>query len=118
MQGVRGHRADVFESDERGPHEDSHLMRQLPPDVNYLDKASLYRLLGDSFKDSRELGEGVPGNEEEILRFLDSTVLEEQPTEVLVKLAEKLKERRSQLYPEGKEEEDPKEDDENKQISL
>jgi hypothetical protein len=29
----------------------------------------------------------VPENEEEILRFLDSAVLEEQPTEVLVQLA-------------------------------
>lgn len=40
----------------------------------------------------------VPENEEEILRFLDSAVLEEQPTEVLVQLAQKLKERRAKLY--------------------
>lgn len=44
--------------------------------------------------------ENLPNDDEEILKCLDSTVLEEQPTEVLVKLAEKLKERRSQLYPE------------------
>ena len=40
----------------------------------------------------------VPDTEEEILRFLDSAVLEEQPTEVLVQLAQKLKDRRSKLY--------------------
>lgn len=45
-------------------------------------------------------GPAMPENEEEILRFLDSAVLEEQPTEILVQLAQKLKERRSKLYTE------------------
>lgn len=43
----------------------------------------------------------VPDNEEEILRFLDNAVLEDQPTEVLVQLAQKLKDRRSKLYTEN-----------------
>lgn len=47
-----------------------------------------------------KLGPAMPENEEEILRFLDSSVLEEQPTEILVQLAQKLKERRSKLYTE------------------
>ena len=59
----------------------------------------------DDIKNSRantNVGEPqVPENEEEILRFLDSAVLEEQPTEVLVQLAQKLKERRSKLYNEN-----------------
>ena len=40
----------------------------------------------------------LPENEEDILRFLDSAVLEDQPTEVLVQLAQKLKERRAKIY--------------------
>ncbi len=38
----------------------------------------------------------IPENDEEILRFLDTAVLEEQSTDVLVQLAEKLKNRRAQ----------------------
>ena len=51
---------------------------------------------GSGWHDSNQ--QHVPENEEEILRFLDSAVLEEQPTEVLVQLAQKLKERRAKLY--------------------
>ena len=40
-------------------------------------------------------------NEEDILRFLDSAVLEDQPTEVLVQLAQKLKDRRAKIYQEN-----------------
>lgn len=43
----------------------------------------------------------MPENEEDILRFLDSAVLEDQPTEVLVQLAQKLKDRRAKIYHEG-----------------
>ena len=42
----------------------------------------------------------VPETEEEILKFLDQPHLENQPTEVLYTLAEKLRERRAKLYPE------------------
>lgn len=42
---------------------------------------------------------GLPETEEEILNFLDLASLENQPTDVLVQLAEKLKERRNKLYP-------------------
>ena len=41
---------------------------------------------------------GLPESEEEILRFLDTAVLEEQPTDVLVQLAQRLKDRRTKLY--------------------
>ena len=42
----------------------------------------------------------IPESEEEILKFLEKAQLEDQPTEILVQLAEKLKDRRSKLYPE------------------
>jgi len=42
----------------------------------------------------------MPESEEEILKFLERAQLENQPTDVLVSLAEKLKDRRSKLYPE------------------
>jgi len=41
-----------------------------------------------------EIKQRIPQNEEEIMRFLDSAVLEDQPTEVLVELANKLREKR------------------------
>ena len=42
----------------------------------------------------------IPESEEEILKYLERAQLENQPTEILVQLAEKLKDRRSKLYPE------------------
>ena len=42
----------------------------------------------------------MPESEEEILKFLERAQLENQPTDILVSLAEKLKDRRSKLYPE------------------
>jgi len=48
----------------------------------------------------QEMANELPNTDEEILRCLDSTVLEDQPTEVLIQLAEKLKERRTDIYPE------------------
>lgn len=42
----------------------------------------------------------IPDTEEEILKYLERAQLENQPTEILVQLAEKLKDRRSKLYPE------------------
>lgn len=42
---------------------------------------------------------GLPETEDDILNFLDLASLENQPTDVLVQLAEKLKERRNKLYP-------------------
>lgn len=41
---------------------------------------------------------GLPESEEDVLNFLDMASLENQPTEVLVRLAEKLKDRRNRLY--------------------
>jgi len=49
-------------------------------------------------KSKAALFDMLPDNEEDILRFLDSAVLEDQPTEVLVQLAQKLKERRAKIY--------------------
>ena len=40
----------------------------------------------------------IPESEEEILKYLERAQLENQPTEILVQLAEKLKDRRSKLY--------------------
>lgn len=37
----------------------------------------------------------VPENDQELLQFLDTAVLEDLPTDLLVKLASQLKERRS-----------------------
>ena len=44
----------------------------------------------------------IPETEEEIMAFLEQAQLENQPTEVLYQLADKLKERRKKLYPEEK----------------
>ena len=55
-------------------------------------------LEADKKNNWEELKQRIPENEEEILRFLDTAVLEDQPTEVLVQLAQKLKERRTKLY--------------------
>lgn len=41
---------------------------------------------------------GFAENEDDILNLLDLASLENQPTDVLVKLAEKLKERRNKMY--------------------
>lgn len=57
-------------------------------------------LEADKRNNWEELRQRIPENEDEILRFLDTAVLEEQPTEVLVQLAQKLKERRTKLYQE------------------
>lgn len=57
-------------------------------------------LENDKKNNWEEVKQRIPENEEEILRFLDTAVLEEQPTEVLVQLASKLKERRNKLYQE------------------
>jgi hypothetical protein len=53
---------------------------------------------GEHQKSKAALFDMLPDNEEDILRFLDSAVLEDQPTEVLVQLAQKLKERRAKIY--------------------
>ena len=42
----------------------------------------------------------IPENDEEILRFLDAAALEDQPTEILVQLAGKLKGRREKIFDE------------------
>lgn len=55
-------------------------------------------LENDKKNNWEELKQRIPENEDEILRFLDTAVLEDQPTEVLVQLAQKLKERRTKLY--------------------
>lgn len=44
-------------------------------------------LEADKRNNWEELRQQIPENEDEILRFLDTAVLEEQPTEVLVQLA-------------------------------
>ncbi len=79
----------------------------LETDGAQIEKRWMYDDRGDSpdsqIANSRrieDIADELPNNDEEILRCLDSTVLEDQPTEVLFKLAEKLKERRAQLYPE------------------
>ena len=44
----------------------------------------------------------IPETEDEIMRFLEQAQLENQPTEILYQLADRLKERRTKLYPEEK----------------
>ena len=44
----------------------------------------------------------IPETEEEIMQFLEQAQLENQPTEILYQLADRLKERRTKLYPEEK----------------
>jgi hypothetical protein len=43
-------------------------------------------------------GAKLPQNDQELLSFLDTAVLEELPTELLVKLAAQLKDRRGKLF--------------------
>ena len=55
----------------------------------------------DSDKQQAYLNDAdIPESEEEILKYLEKAQLENQPTEILVQLAEKLKDRRAKLYPE------------------
>ena len=55
----------------------------------------------DNDKDKTVLNEvDIPESEEEILKYLERAQLENQPTDILVQLAEKLKDRRAKLYPE------------------
>jgi hypothetical protein len=49
--------------------------------------------------ENQALTQDMPETEEEMLKFLDMASLENQPTEVLVKLAGLLKDRRNNLYP-------------------
>jgi len=44
----------------------------------------------------------IPETEAEIMQFLEQAQLENQPTEILYQLADRLKERRTKLYPEEK----------------
>ena len=44
-------------------------------------------LQADKKNNWEELKQRIPENEEEILKFLDTAVLEDQPTEILVDLA-------------------------------
>ena len=60
----------------------------------------IINMLGNGHNSEASLQQyGLPETEEEILNFLDLASLENQPTDVLVQLAEKLKERRNKLYP-------------------
>lgn len=47
----------------------------------------------------RELLERLSQSDEDILQYLNTTMLENEPTEVLIKCAEILRERRQNLYP-------------------
>ena len=51
---------------------------------------------------SEQLNMQIPETEDEIMRFLEQAQLENQPTEILYQLADRLKERRTKLYPEEK----------------
>lgn len=55
-------------------------------------------LQADRRNNWEELKQRIPENEEEILKFLDTAVLEDQPTEILIELANKLKDRRNKIY--------------------
>jgi len=78
------------------------------PDIdnrNYA-KSTLSNFLNGGYKESPFLLKDIAGeipelpeNEEDILRFIENAVLDEQPTEMLIRLAEKLKEKRLQQYP-------------------
>lgn len=57
-------------------------------------------LQADRRNNWEELKQRIPENEEEILKFLDTAVLEDQPTEILIELANKLKDRRNKIYQE------------------
>lgn len=57
-------------------------------------------LQADKKNNWEELRQRIPENEEEILKFLDTAILEDQPTEILIELANKLKERRNKIYQE------------------
>ena len=46
-------------------------------------------------------GQKVPENDQELLGFLDTAVLEDLPTDLLVKLASQLKDRRGKLFTGG-----------------
>jgi hypothetical protein len=57
-------------------------------------------------ENKRELLEKLSQSDEDILQYLNSTMLENEPTEVLIKCAEILRERRQNLYPDQDKPED------------
>ena len=64
------------------------------------DQDEIRRAMEDIDQDKRELLEKLSQSDEDILQYLNTTMLENEPTEVLIKWAEILRERRQKLYPE------------------
>lgn len=63
------------------------------------EQDDIRRVLEDMDENKRELLEKLSQSDEDILQYLNSTMLENEPTEVLIKCAEILRERRQNLYP-------------------
>ena len=79
-------------------HQISEGKTQLKQIINILEEDKI-RMAADEAKGQQV---HIPETEEEIMAFLEQAQLENQPTEVLYQLADKLKERRTKLYPEEK----------------
>ena len=82
-----GNESNVLQA-ARAIDQEKHSLKQI---MNVLDNDKKNVLLDEM---------DIPESEEEILKYLERAQLENQPTEILVQLAEKLKDRRSKLYPE------------------
>ena len=54
---------------------------------------------GGEASDWAEIKARIPQSEPEVLKYLDSISLKNQPTDVLMQLAERLQERRINLFP-------------------
>lgn len=59
------------------------------------------RVMDGMDESKKELLEKLSKSDEDILQYLNSTMLENEPTEVLIKCAEILRQRRQNLYPES-----------------
>ena len=92
--GAEGRSENVLEA----AHQISEGKTQLKQIINILEEDKI-RMAADS---AQGQAIKVPETEEEIMVFLEQAHLENQPTDVLYQLADKLKERRTKLYPEEK----------------
>jgi len=67
--------------------------------MEQFEEDDIKKVLEGMDEDKKELLENLSKNDEDILQYLNSTLLENEPTEVLIKCAEILRERRQNLYP-------------------
>lgn len=82
-------------------HHEKNCLQQI---LDVLDNDTLTQLSAKNNPKANELldqiKQSIPESDEDLLAYLNDAQLEKQPTEILMLLAERLKDRREKLYPE------------------